>query len=103
VTLRAVAGLAALTITLAAVYEDYSGRASDEGAAFRALAEAALDYTDQVGLLLDGPPWEGGGGTIQGGLAPELLSRLAETWLGFCTTPPPAPRRLRAFVETLTG
>jgi hypothetical protein len=103
VTLRAVAGLAALTIILTAVYEDYSGRASEGGPAFRALAEAALDYTDQVGLLLDGPPWEGGEGTIQGGLAPELLSRLAETWLGFCTAPPPAPRRLRAFVETLTG
>jgi hypothetical protein len=102
VTLRAVAGLAALTITLTAVYEDYSGQASNEGPAFRALAEAALDYTDQVGLLLDGPPWEGED-TIQGGLAPELLSRLAETWLGFCTAPPPAPRRLRAFVETLTG
>jgi len=103
VTLRAVAGLAALTITLTAVYEDCSGRAAEAGGAFRALAEAALDYVDQVGLLLDGPPWDGVEGAAQGGLSPERLSRLAETWLGFCAAPPPAPRRLRAFVEAVAG
>jgi len=103
VTLRAVAGLAALTITLTAVYEDCSGLAAEAGGSSRALAEAALDYVDQVGLLLDGPPWDGVADAAQEGLSPERLSRLAETWLGFCAAPPPAPRRLRAFIEAVAG
>lgn len=103
VILRAIAGLAALTKTLTAVYEDSSGRPLEEGGAFRALAEAAMDYADQVGLQLDGPPWEEIPGVPHQGVAPERLSQLAETWMTFCAAPLPAPRRLRAFVETLTA
>ncbi len=103
VTLRAVAGLAALTKTLTAVCEDSSGRVLDEGETFRTLSEAAMDYADQVGLQLDGPPWEAAEGVPHRGLSPEQLSRLAETWMMFCAAPPPAPRRLQAFVETLTA
>jgi hypothetical protein len=100
-TLRAVAGLAALTKTLIAVYEDSAGP-SEHGASVRALSEAAMDYVDQVGLRLDGPAWDVEGPTLQA-LPPERLSRLAETWTTFCAAPAPAPRRLRAFVEAVNA
>jgi hypothetical protein len=101
VALRAVAGLAALTKTLTAVYEDSAEGAFEHGASLRALSEAAMDYVDQVGLRLGGPAWEDVEGTPPEAVTPERLSRLAETWVAFCSTPPPAPRRLRAFIETL--
>lgn len=101
VALRAIAGLAALTKTLTAVYEDSAGGASESGAPLRALSEAAMDYVDQVGLRLDGPAWEDVEGVPPEALPPERLSRLADTWLTFCAAPLPAPRRLRAFVESL--
>jgi hypothetical protein len=101
-TLRAVAGLAALTKTLIAVYEDSAGVPSEHGAAMRSLSEAAMDFVDQVGLRLDGPAWDGEGPLFRP-LPPERLSHLAETWTAFCATPPPAPRRLRAFVEALNA
>jgi hypothetical protein len=103
VALRAVAGLAALTKTLTAVYEDGTGLTFDAGASLRALAEAAMDYVDQVGLRLDGPAWEDVEDVPPGALTPERLGRLADTWVTFCSAPLPAPRRLRAFVETLNG
>ncbi len=103
VALRAVAGLAALTKTLTAVYEDSAGPASQGGAALRTLSEAAMDYADQVGLRLDGPAWEDIEGVPASALEPDRLNRLAETWVTFCSAPPPAPRRLAAFVEALTG
>lgn len=103
VALRAIAGLAALTKTLTAVYEDSAGGAFESGASLRALCEAAMDYVDQVGLRLDGPAWEEVEGVPQEALAPERLSRLADAWVTFCAAPLPAPRRLRAFVESLTG
>jgi len=103
VALRAVAGLAALTKTLTAVYEDSAGLIFEHGASLRALSEAAMDYVDQVGLRLGGPAWEDVGGMPPEAMTPERLSRLAETWMAFCSTPPPAPRRLRAFVETLSN
>ncbi len=99
-TLRAVAGLAALTKTLIAVYEDSAGAPSEHGTPVRALSEAAMDYVDQVGLRMDGPAWEIEGPAFHA-LPPERLSRLAETWATFCAAPLPAPRRLRAFVEAL--
>jgi hypothetical protein len=101
-TLRAVAGLAALTKTLIAVYEDSAGAPSEHGASVRTLSEAAMDYVDQVGLRLDGPLW-GVEGPAFRALPPERLSQLAETWTTFCAAPPPAPRRLRAFVEALNA
>lgn len=101
-TLRAVAGLAALTKTLIAVHEDSAGGPSEHGAAARALSEAAMDYVDQVGLRLDGPAWDLDGPAFRA-LRPEQLSRLAETWATFCAAPPPAPRRLRAFAEALNA
>jgi hypothetical protein len=103
VALRAVAGLAALTKTLTAVYEDGAGVTFEGGASLRALAEAAMDYVDQVGLRLDGPAWEDIEDVPPEALTPERLSRLADTWVTFCSGPLPAPRRLRAFVETLNG
>ena len=103
VALRAVAGLAALTKTLTAVYEDSAGRPSDTGASLRALSEAAMDYVDQVGLRLDGPAWEDVEGVRPEALPPEQLNRLAVAWTTFCAAPPPAPRRLRAFIEALGG
>lgn len=99
--LRAVAGLAALTRTLTAMYEDSAGLTFEPGASLRALAEAAMDYVDQVGLRLGGPAWEEVEGVPPEAMAPERLHRLAETWVTFCSTPPPAPTRLRAFVEIL--
>ncbi len=101
VTLRAVAALAALTKTLAAVYEDSAGQVLDGGAALRAAADAAMDYADQIGLRLDGPAWEEMAGIPRTTLPPDLVARLAETWTAFCTAPPPAPRRLLAFLETV--
>ena len=101
-TLRAVAGLAALTKTLIAVYEDSAGVHSEHGASVRALSEAAMDYVDQLGLRLDGPAWDVEGPAFQA-LPPERLNRLAETWTTFCAAPAPAPRRLRAFVEAVNG
>jgi len=101
VTLRAVAGLAALTKTLIAVYEDSAGHSLQGAKALRALSDAAMDYTDQIGLRLDGPAWEDVQGVSREALAHELVGRLAETWTSFCAAPPPAPRRLKAFVETL--
>jgi hypothetical protein len=103
VALRALAGLAALTKTLTAVYEDGTGLAFDGGASLRALAEAAMDYVDQVGLRLDGPAWEDVEDVPPGAVTPERLGRLADTWVTFCSAPLPAPRRLRAFVEALNG
>jgi hypothetical protein len=101
VALRAIAGLAALTKTLTAVYEDVAGRLWESSGPVRALAEAAMDYADQVGLRLNGPPWEDIAGLPGRGLAPDYLNQLASTWLTFCITPPPAPRRLKAFVDAL--
>ena len=101
-TLRAVAGLAGLTKTLIAVYEDSAGTPSEHGASARELAEAAMDYVDQVGLRLDGPVWEVEGPAFRA-LPPERLAQLADAWTTFCATPPPAPRRLRAFVEALNA
>jgi hypothetical protein len=101
VALRAVAGLAALTKTLLAVYEDHAGVTAEAGGPVRALAETAMDYTDQIGLRLDGPAWEDIEGLPPGSLAPELMHRLVETWLVFTAAAPPAPRRLQAFVEAL--
>lgn len=101
-TLRAVAGLAGLTKTLIAVYEDGAGVPSEHGASMRSLSEAAMDFVDQVGLRLDGPAWDGEGPTFHP-LPPEQLGRLAEAWTAFCAAPPPAPRRLRAFMEALNA
>jgi len=102
-TLRAVAGLAALTKVLVAVYEDSAGRSFDGGSAVRDAADAAMDYVDQVGLRLEGPAWEDVGGMPQAALAHETVGRLAEVWRAFCAAPAPAPRRLSAFVEAVTG
>jgi hypothetical protein len=101
VALRALAGLAALAKTLTAVYEDSAGGSFDRGPSFRALAEAAMDYVDQVGLRLDGPAWEEAESMSPETLPPDRVGRLADAWVTFCAAPPPAPRRLRAFVETL--
>ena len=103
VSLRAVAGLAALAKTLTAVYEDSTGTPWAGGGPLRALAEAAMDYADQVGLRLDGPAWEDIQGVPPAAAGLDLLGRLAAAWLTFCAAPAPAPRRLRAFVELLAG
>jgi hypothetical protein len=100
-TLRAVAGLAALTKALTAVYEDSAGRPLDGGAALRSAAEAAMDYADQIGLRLEGPAWEDVSGFPRTVLSPEVLAALADTWTAFCAAPLPAPRRLQAFLETV--
>lgn len=102
-TLRAVAALAALTKTLTAVYEDSAGRPLDGGPALRTAAEAAMDYADQIGLKLDGPAWAEVSGIPRTALSSEHLARLAETWTAFCTAPPPAPRRLLVFLETVAA
>ncbi len=99
--LRAVVGLAALTKTLTAVYEDAAGLPFDGGGALRAMADAAMDYADQIGLQLGGPAWEEVTGIPRTAFPHDLLARGAETWTAFCTAPAPAPRRLRAFVATV--
>ncbi len=101
VTLRSVAGLAALTKTLLAVCEDSLHRPVEGGEALRAIAESAMDYADQVGLKLDGPGWEDVPGMPRVGLPHETIGRLAEVWTAFCAAPPPAPRRLLAFVDVV--
>jgi hypothetical protein len=101
--LRALAGMAALAKTLAAVYEDSAGAAAEPDAVLRPLCEAAMDYVDQVGLALDGPPWDPALADSGVGLASDRADALRETWVAFCSAPPPAPRRLRAFVDALTG
>lgn len=100
-TLRAVAGLAALVKTLAAVYEDSASQPMEGGAAVRTMADAAMDYVDQTGLRLEGPPWEDTAGAPQVALSRELIERLAQTWVAFCAAPQPAPRRLGAFVDAV--
>jgi hypothetical protein len=103
--LRGLAGMAGLTQTLAAVYEDHAGRHNGGGrAAVRLLCEATLDYVDQLGLQLEGPAWE----HIEidpppGGLTDDRADAMVESWMTFCRAPLPAPRRLRAFVDTLTA
>jgi hypothetical protein len=101
VTLRAVAGLAALTKVLVAVVEDSTSRPLDGGAAVRAAADTAMDYADQLGLQLDGPPWDSVLGLPPADLPPDLITRLAGTWTAFCAAPQPAPRRLLAFLNTV--
>jgi len=101
VVLRAVAGLGALTAVLILLYEDTSGRQMDGGGSLRAVADAAMDYVDQVGLGMDGPPWESATGIPLAPLSQDLAARLAETWVAFCQTPLPAPRRLGAFIDSL--
>jgi hypothetical protein len=101
-TLRAVAGLAALTKVLIAVSEDSGGRTVGGGGAIRAEADAAMDYVDQIGLRLEGPPWDEIPGVPRPALPPETLARMADTWLTFCAGPLPAPRRLAAFVDAVT-
>jgi hypothetical protein len=102
-TLRAVAGLAALTKVLIAVYEDSAGRALEGGTAIRVEADAAMDYVDQIGLRLEGPAWEDVPGVPRAALPVEAVSRAAETWLVFFAGPLPAPRRLGAFVDAVAG
>ncbi len=99
-TLRAVAGLAALTKVLIGVAEDSASRPLDGGAAMRSAAEAAMDYADQLGLRLEGPPWEEITGVPPSALPSAVVGRLADTWTAFCAAPQPAPRRLLAFVDT---
>lgn len=101
VTLRAVAGMAALTKTLVAVYEDSAARPMENSAAVRVAADAAMDYADQIGLRLEGPAWEQPAGVPRVPLAPELIGRLAETWMAFCEAPLPAPRRLLTFLDSM--
>ncbi len=101
VTLRAVAGLAALTKVLAAVVEDSTSRPLEGGAAVRSVSEAAMDYADQVGLRLDGPPWEDVTGLPHSTLPQSVVGHLADAWTAFCAAPQPAPRRLTAFVDTI--
>ena len=103
VALRAITGMAALAKTLIAVYEDIAGRSWESSTQVRALAEAAMDYADQVGLRLDGPAWEEIAAVPAPDLTPDRLNQLAGAWLTFCATPPPAPRRLRAFVDALAA
>ena len=100
ITLRAVAGLAALTNTLVAIYEDGAGRPLEDGAAIRATADAAMDFADQLGLQLEGPRWDAPSGVTGRPLDPDTVARLAETWLAFCQAPQPAPRRLLAFLNS---
>lgn len=101
VTLRAVAGLAALTKVLTAVVEDSTGGPLDGEAAIRSVSEAALDYADQLGLRLDGPPWEDVAGLPPSTLPHSVVGRLADAWTAFCAAPQPAPRRLTAFVDSV--
>ena len=101
VTLRAVAGMAALTKTLVAVYEDSSGRPMENGTAVRVATDAVMDYADQVGLRLEGPPWEEAAWVPHVLLPQEMIGRLAETWIAFCEAPLPAPRRLLAFLDSM--
>jgi len=101
-TLRAIAGLAALTKVLIAVYEDTTGVVLEGGAAIRAEADAVMDYVDQIGLRLEGPPWEDIPGVPRAALPLETASRAAETWRLFFAGPLPAPRRLAAFVDAVT-
>lgn len=101
VTLRAIAGLAALTKVLTAVYEDSTGSPLAEGPALRRAADTAMDFADQVGLRLEGPPWEAPRGLAHLTLPPEVIGRLADRWREFCAQPLPAPRRLRAFLEAV--
>lgn len=101
VTLRSIAGLAALTKTLVAVVEDFTARAVDAGGPLRVLSDAAMDYADQIGLRLDGPAWEEIPGVPRLPIPQTSLDRLAETWMAFCAAPPPAPRRLLAFVDAV--
>ena len=102
-TLRAIAGLAALTRVLVDVYEDNTGDTLEGAAAIRTEADAAMDYVDQVGLRLDGPPWEDVEGVPPGALPIETASRVAEAWAEFFAHPLPAPRRLAAFVHAVTA
>lgn len=102
-TLRAIAGLAALTRVLVDVYEDNTGLALEGAAAIRTEADAAMDYVDQVGLRLDGPPWEDVSGVPPASLPIETASRVAEAWTEFFAHPIPAPRRLAAFVSAVTA
>ncbi len=102
-TLRAVAGLAALTKVLLDVYEDSAGHPLEGGAAIRMEADAAMDYVDQLGLRLEGPAWEDVPGVPRAALPLETVSRAAETWLVFFAGPLPAPRRLAAFVDAVTA
>jgi hypothetical protein len=62
-----------------------------------------MDYVDQIGLRLDGPAWEDVPGVPQAALPLETAARLAETWRVFFAGPLPAPRRLAAFIETITA
>ncbi len=101
VVLRAVAGLGALTKVLIALYEDASGQQMGGSRSLRAVADAAMDYVDQIGLRLDGPPWESAADIPLAPLSQDLVGRLAETWVAFCQTPLPAPRRLGAFIDSL--
>ncbi|HYM69130.1 MAG TPA: hypothetical protein VEZ44_05990 [bacterium] len=101
ITLRAVAGMAALAKTLVAVYEDSAGRPMENGTAARVAADTAMDYADQIGLRLEGPPWEQAAGVPCVPLPQELLGRLAETWMAYCEAPLPAPRRLVAFLDSM--
>ncbi len=101
-TLRAMVGLAALTKTLTALYEDSAARTLDDGPALRTMADAAMDYADQVGLELDGATWEGVSGLPRTTTLPQdRVSELADRWRTFCGAPHPAPRRLQAFIDTL--
>ncbi len=101
VTLRSIAGLAALTKTLVAVFEDITERPAEIGGPLRAISDAAMDYADQIGLRLDGPAWEEIPGMPRVSIPGESFGRLAETWTAFCAAPPPAPRRLGAFVDAV--
>jgi hypothetical protein len=102
-TLRALAGFAALTKVLVAVYEDSAGRRLDGGDAVRAEADAAMDYVDQIGLRLEGPAWDAVPGVPRDALPAETTARLVETWLTFYGHPLPAPRRLAAFVDVVVA
>ena len=102
-TLRAIAGLAALTKVLIAVYEDSAGLALEGGAAIRAETDAVMDYVDQIGLRLEGPPWENIPGVPRAALPLESASRAAEAWRVFFAGPLPAPRRLAAFVNAVVA
>jgi hypothetical protein len=98
-----VAGLAALIKVLVAVYEDAAGAPLEGGAAVRTEAEAAMDYVDQIGLRMEGPPWEEAPDLPRAGLPPAAASRMAATWREFFEAPLPAPRRLAAFVDAAGG
>lgn len=101
VTLRAIAGLAALTRVLAAVYEDSTGSPLQGAPLLRQAADAVMDFADQVGLRLEGPAYEPPEGLFPLDLPHDVATRLAETWRAFCAAPLPAPRRLRAFLDAV--